>query len=456
MRLIAKGNIMLKSVSSVVNAIGALNYKGTWDASSNTPNLSAIIDAKGDYYVVSVAGSTTLDGISTWSIGDWAVYNGGVWQRVEGGEDDPAPSVRSNSSTGVLQVTGPAAGTTHVMTTPNANFTVARTDAGQTFSGVQNFYGANLNFGDTANTARIMSWIRNNVSVGSIGTSSSQLYISSRLAFPPNSPELLNLAQDGTPPVDGLIFRLTNGRTVIGAGEKLGTIEWFSNDQSTSGAGVRATIAAIENDSGTGRSYDLAFGTGAGATATVKCRVRKDGHFVPEADDAYSLGVDGLRWSAVYAVNGTIQTSDERKKTDIAESDLGLNFVMALRPVSYKWITGGKIATTEPDGFEEVILEPEVTDEEGNVISEAKKGLAEKFKEVLVDRPGQRTHYGLLAQQVKEMLGDKDFGGFVYSEESDTFGLRYDQFISPMIKAIQELKAQIDVLQSKINSLKGV
>jgi hypothetical protein len=45
----------------------------------------------------------------------------------------------SNSSTGVLEVTGPAAGTTRVMTVPNANFTVARTDAAQTFTGTQQF-----------------------------------------------------------------------------------------------------------------------------------------------------------------------------------------------------------------------------------------------------------------------------------------------------------------------------
>ena len=78
---------MLKSVSSVINAIGALNYKGTWNATTNTPTLASGVGTKGDYYVVSVAGSTTLDGISNWGIGDWAVFNGSVWQRVEGGAD---------------------------------------------------------------------------------------------------------------------------------------------------------------------------------------------------------------------------------------------------------------------------------------------------------------------------------------------------------------------------------
>jgi len=78
---------MLKSVSSVTNAIGALNYKGTWNATTNTPALASSVGTKGDYYVVSVAGTTTLDGINNWGIGDWAVFNGSVWQRVEGGAD---------------------------------------------------------------------------------------------------------------------------------------------------------------------------------------------------------------------------------------------------------------------------------------------------------------------------------------------------------------------------------
>lgn len=78
---------MLKTVSSIVNAIGALNYKGTWNASTNSPALSSGAGTKGDYYVVSVAGTTSLDGVSNWGVGDWATFNGSVWQRVEGGAD---------------------------------------------------------------------------------------------------------------------------------------------------------------------------------------------------------------------------------------------------------------------------------------------------------------------------------------------------------------------------------
>lgn len=90
---------MLKTVSSITNAIGALNYKGAWNASINSPALSSGVGIKGDYYVVSVAGTTSIDGISNWGVGDWVAFNGSVWQRLEGGAD-------LNGST--LNVTGAA------------------------------------------------------------------------------------------------------------------------------------------------------------------------------------------------------------------------------------------------------------------------------------------------------------------------------------------------------------
>jgi hypothetical protein len=78
---------MLKTVSAITNAIGALNYKGTWNATTNTPALASGVGTKGDYYQVSVAGSTALDGISNWGVGDVAAFNGTTWQRIEGGAD---------------------------------------------------------------------------------------------------------------------------------------------------------------------------------------------------------------------------------------------------------------------------------------------------------------------------------------------------------------------------------
>lgn len=78
---------MLKTVSSITNAIGSLNYKGTWNASTNTPTLVSSVGVKGDYYQVSVAGSTTINGISNWGVGDVIAFNDSTWQRIEGGAD---------------------------------------------------------------------------------------------------------------------------------------------------------------------------------------------------------------------------------------------------------------------------------------------------------------------------------------------------------------------------------
>ena len=97
---------MLKTASSVINAIGALNYKGTWNADTNTPNLLTVTVQKGDYYVVSVAGTTDLDGTDFWGVGDWAVYNGSIWQRVEGGSETDTDVIVFNTLAGVTPTNG--------------------------------------------------------------------------------------------------------------------------------------------------------------------------------------------------------------------------------------------------------------------------------------------------------------------------------------------------------------
>jgi hypothetical protein len=90
---------MLKTVSSITNAIGALNYKGTWNAATNTPTLADGTGAKGDYYVVSTAGTQTFGGVQLFfGLGDWIVYNGAVWQRVEGGSDGNFANVTMTST----------------------------------------------------------------------------------------------------------------------------------------------------------------------------------------------------------------------------------------------------------------------------------------------------------------------------------------------------------------------
>ena len=90
---------MLKAISTITNALGALNYKGTWNASTNNPTLADGTGAKGDYYVTSTAGTQTFGGLQLFfGIGDWIVYNGAVWQRVEGGSDGNFANVTLTST----------------------------------------------------------------------------------------------------------------------------------------------------------------------------------------------------------------------------------------------------------------------------------------------------------------------------------------------------------------------
>jgi hypothetical protein len=95
----AGGTVPVSQLPAAV--LGALSYQGTWDASTNTPTLTSSIGTKGYYYVVSVAGSTNLNGITDWLVGDWAVFNGAVWQKVD--NTDAVTSV--NGFTGAVVLT---------------------------------------------------------------------------------------------------------------------------------------------------------------------------------------------------------------------------------------------------------------------------------------------------------------------------------------------------------------
>ncbi len=74
----------LGKAQNQINALaGGVNYRGTWNASTNSPSLASGVGTQGYYYVVTVAGSTDLDGITDWKLGDWAIYNGTAWQKVD-------------------------------------------------------------------------------------------------------------------------------------------------------------------------------------------------------------------------------------------------------------------------------------------------------------------------------------------------------------------------------------
>lgn len=83
-------------------ATNAPAYQGTWNASTNTPTLTSGAGTQSYYYVVSVAGTTNLDGVNAWNVGDWAIFSGTTWTKVPGSASESF----TNLTTTNLAVTG--------------------------------------------------------------------------------------------------------------------------------------------------------------------------------------------------------------------------------------------------------------------------------------------------------------------------------------------------------------
>jgi len=94
----AGGTVPLSQIPASIQ--GGVSYQGTWNASTNTPTLVSGVGTKGYYYVVSVAGSTNLNGVTTWNVGDWAIFNGTAWEKVD--NTDAVTSVNGYTGTVVL------------------------------------------------------------------------------------------------------------------------------------------------------------------------------------------------------------------------------------------------------------------------------------------------------------------------------------------------------------------
>ena len=130
------GTVPISQLPAAV--LGALSYQGTWNASTNTPTLTSSVGTKGYYYVVNVAGSTNLNGITDWVVGDWAVFNGSVWQKVD--NTDAVTSV--NGYTGTVNLTYTDVGAFPATSTTGSGNVVLATGATQanpTISNYENF-----------------------------------------------------------------------------------------------------------------------------------------------------------------------------------------------------------------------------------------------------------------------------------------------------------------------------
>jgi hypothetical protein len=116
------------------SVIGGMNYQGGWNASTNTPTLVNGTGTKGYYYKVTVAGTTTIDGNTNWTVGDSIAFDGTTWDKFEGGQPDV---VSVAGRIGAVVLTTADIGGLGTMATQNSNSVniTGGTVAGSTVSG---------------------------------------------------------------------------------------------------------------------------------------------------------------------------------------------------------------------------------------------------------------------------------------------------------------------------------
>lgn len=146
-------------------------------------------------------------------------------------------------------------------------------------------------------------------------------------------------------------------------------------------------------------------------------------------------------------VYGTVQNrSDSRDKTDVRDTQLGIDFIMGLRPVDGRW-------DMRDDYLEEYQIQVGIDDNAEPVFETRSRQLPKDGSKART-----RFHHWFIAQEVKELC-DKlgvDFGG--YQDHSlnggcDVKTLGYDEFIPPTVKAVQQCWSRLDELENRLSAL---
>jgi len=161
----------------------------------------------------------------------------------------------------------------------------------------------------------------------------------------------------------------------------------------------------------------------------------------------------GNSFTTTYAYGAVQNRSDIRDKSDVRDTKLGLEFINALRPVDFKWDMREYYRPEAPK-----YLNKDATEEEKAEYKIARDKWIEDVKLANITHDGSkkrsRFHHGLIAQEVKSVLDAKgiDFGGFQdhsVKGGDDILSIGYEELIAPLIKAIQELSAEVAALKAK-------
>jgi hypothetical protein len=434
-------NTLLLLLALIASGIGQAQNIGL---GTNTPDNSAMLDIKAsDKGIliprVSTSGRNAIPGpakgllVYDTTLSRFYYHTGSVWAEV--GNQPVNWSTAGNTGTGL----GAALGTND-----NANlffktngyrsgaiFWGAQASATFGYAAAPNFSGSGISaFGSNA--------------LGSLTTGSNNTAVGL------NSLKNTNTGYENTAVGSGALILNTTGvqNTAVGAGALFNNV---ANNFNTA-VGFKSLYNTYNAD------YNVALGTYAGAnkyngynnvflgantdvSASFLYNVIVIGQgTIGTASSQVTIGNSATNSYRVYA-NWT-NISDGRYKKDMREDVPGLSFINALRPVTYK---------LDATGIDQFLHKDMMPENKPSPASENARLMAMKEKE-------QMRITGFVAQEVEKTakgLGF-DFSGIdAPKNDNDLYGLRYADFVVPLVKAVQEQQAIIEQQKKDIDSLKS-
>ena len=165
-------------------------------------------------------------------------------------------------------------------------------------------------------------------------------------------------------------------------------------------------------------------------------RTGSPGGNITTASNTIALGDENIA-NAHIQVDWTV-ASDQRDKTDFTTLDIGLDFVNALKPVTYKWDKRSKYGDKTADDYDLDAQTPDGT-----------------HKEDWLDVGFKAQEVEALEKSVGYKVEDKTNLTTSLTEDGKQYGIQYTKFVPILVKALQELSAKNDALEARIKTLKG-
>jgi hypothetical protein len=231
------------------------------------------------------------------------------------------------------------------------------------------------------------------------------------------------------------------------------------NSNTANGAGALTSNTTGSQNTASGQGALSANTTGSWNTANGVNALSLNTGYINVSGFGYDAQVTGSSQlqlgntgTTVFAQSAVQTRSDIRDKADIRDITLGLEFVNALRPVDFKWDLREDYRPNPPETPAD-----NASEEDKAAYEVAKTEWLESVKLANISHDGtkkrNRFHHGLIAQEVKAVLDAKgiDFGGFQdhsVKGGDDVFSIGYEELIAPLIKAVQELSAEVAALKA--------